>query len=344
MKDPKNLLTNNPQYEKFSALIKNSAEGIRQYSLLKTSYEMGLFDRAVTPKTSAELAKILGYQEAMFELFCEALAEMGLLVKEGKAYKNSPITNSFLCHSSPYCKANTLKINKEIMEQWNQLDLILKNGPIVQTWREFFADKRLFSIAEWAEGSAVSDTMKAVTARLDVKRWRCLIDLGGGHGLFAIAFTALNPQLEAYVYDLPDIVPAAEKYIKEYGAKNVHTMAGDFYKDDIGQDYDAVFSSITPICFDPTLISKLVQALKPDGDLILRRFKDSTRESAVDTLEWNFLTWQGKKIGSKPRTSGDVLNSDAYVKQLKSAGLTVFDAVSVDKDTEIVFAKKQPKA
>ena len=38
-----------------------------------------------------------------------------------------------------------------------------------------------------------------------------MIDLGGGHGLYAIALAALNPALEAYVFDLPLVIPTNER-------------------------------------------------------------------------------------------------------------------------------------
>ena len=40
----------------------------------------------------------------------------------------------------------------------------------------------------------------------EFKEARKLLDLGGGHGLYAITFTKSNPNLGAYVFDFPDVV------------------------------------------------------------------------------------------------------------------------------------------
>jgi hypothetical protein len=109
---------------------------------------------------------------------------------------------------------------------------------------------------------SLSNTIKVIIAPLDLQRWRRLLDIGGGHGLCAIAFTSLNPQLEAFVFDLPRIIPITNKYIEAYRAERVHALPGDFYKDNLGRNYDAIFSSFNQSCNDPVLIPKLVQALK----------------------------------------------------------------------------------
>lgn len=340
MKDAKNLLTPISHYKEFSSLIKKSTEGLKQYNLLITAWDIGLFDHTINPKTSLELTQILGCSEAMIQMFCDALVDIGLLDKTNKTYKNSPMANNFLCHSSSYNMANKLEIIRENINQWNQLPRILKNGPIIGTYNEFFSETRLNSIAEWAEASSIANTVKAVNASLDVQRWSRLIDLGGGHGLFAIAFAALNPRLEAFVFDLPNILQVAERYIKEYKAERVHTFPGDYFKDDIGHNYDVIFSSLNPTCYNPTLIPKMVQALKPGGDLVIRRFKDSFREGAMETLDWNLLTWEGKKVGGKPRTADNFLDRRDYVRHLKLAGLKVIDTFSVDEVSEVIVACK----
>jgi protein-L-isoaspartate O-methyltransferase len=182
--------------------------------------------------------------------------------------------------------------------------------------------------------------MNTIKTQLKPQRWRRILDLGGGHGLYAIAFTGLNSKLEAVVFDLPKIVQVTRKYVDAYNAERIHIIPGDFYKDDIGRDYDAVFSSFNQSCSDPVLIPKLVQALKPGGDLILRRFKDSSRDGALKVLDWNLVHFEGKKIGSKPHSSGKVMSREGYIEQLKAAGFTGINVVSVDEISEIIFARK----
>ena len=205
---------------------------------------------------------------------------------------------------------------------------------------DLFGANWLRGIAEWAETGSVADVLNVVKSHVNVQHWMRLIDLGGGHGLYAIGFTALNPRLRAYVYDLPKVAPVTKEYIEEYGANRVQILSGDFIKDDIGKGYDAVFSSFNPSSSEPTMIQKIVDALAPGGDLILRRFKDSSREGALQRLDWNLQGFEGKKIGSRPHSSDHFVNKETYMEKLKASGLYVAGTFSVDDFSEITFARK----
>ncbi len=342
MKNAKNLLFSfTPNSKEYSSLLNCSIEGLKRFNLIITAYDAGLFELTTTPKTSQALAKDLGSShEVMVQLFCDALVEIGLMTKSNGAYVNSPLTATYLCKDSPHYMRHSLHNMKLNAGRWALLSSILKNGPIMQERDDFFGSNWLYSIAEGAEAGSVANTLNVVTAHVDPKRWLRLLDLGGGHGLYAIGFTALNPKLEAYVFDLPKAVPIAKEYINAYNANNVHVITGDFNKDNIGQGYDAVFSSFNQSCFDPTFIPKIVQSLAPNGDVILRRFKDSTRTGALATLDWNLHGFEGKKIGSKPHSSDSTVDRETYLKHLAASGLKVLGTFTVDEISEITFAQK----
>ena len=80
----------------------------------------------------------------------------------------------------------------------------------------------------------------------EFKNAKKLLDLAGVHGLYAIGFSMLNKNLKCYVFDLPNVIEETKKFIKKYNAKNVFTIAEDFYKDDIGKGYDIIFCSYNP--------------------------------------------------------------------------------------------------
>jgi hypothetical protein len=342
MKQAKNLLIpSSPKFEEFSSLINNSIDGLKRYNLILTALDAKLFEHTSTPKTACALADELGdYHKTMVSLFCEALVEIGLLVKQNDVYVNSPLTQTYLCDTSPHYMSHALQNMKLNANHWSLLPVILKNGPIMQERKTRFGENWLKGIAEWAEAGSVFTTLKVITTHLKAERWRKLLDLGGGHGLYAIGFTALNPALEAFVFDLPAVMPVTEEYIDAYNAKRVHFLSGDFYKDDIGQGYDAIFSSFNQSCSDPVLVTKIVQALAPGGEVILRRFKDSSREGALKILDWNLQGFEGKKIGSKPHSSDTAVNRGDYLKQLEASGLKILGTFPVDENSEITFAHK----
>jgi precorrin-6B methylase 2 len=342
MKTPKDLLTSpNPPSQELSSLLEKSAEGLKKYHLILTAWEAGVFEHAVTPKTAKQLSEELcGCHEVMLQLFLDALSEVGLLTKTADTYTNSSLSSTYLTCSSPYYMEHAFQNMKTNIDRWTLLPSIIKTGPIKGARSDFFNQDWLVSIAENARAGTVANVLNIITTHLNPQNWKRLLDLGGGHGLYAIAFTALNPNLEAYVFDLPQMVPIAERYIKEYNADRVHAVPGDFYKDSIGDGYDVIFSSFNQSCGDPALIKIMVEALAPGGYLVLRRFKDSSREGALKTLDWNLLGFEGKKIGSKAHSSGEVVDQKAYLTQLETAGLIILGTYSVDVISEITFAQK----
>ncbi len=342
MKNPKDLLTPlSPNSSDFTSLINGSIDGLKRYYIIMTALDVGLFERMVTRKSAQALSEELGgYHPLMMEMFCDTLVELGLLTKQEDTYVNSELANTYLSQKSPHYMKATLQNLKSNVDRWTTLPNILKNGPIMQKRDDLFGANWLKGIAEWAEVGSVAQTLNVVKNHVNVQSWMRLLDLGGGHGLYAIGFTALNPRLKAYVYDLPRVAPVTKEYIKEYGANRVQILSGDFTKDDIGQSYDAIFSSFNPSCNEPAMLQKIINALSPGGDLILRRFKDSSREGALQRLDWNLQCFEGKKIGSSPHSSGRFVNRETYMEKMKASGLYIVGTFSVDDISEITFARK----
>ncbi|MCW4025722.1 MAG: acetylserotonin O-methyltransferase [Candidatus Bathyarchaeota archaeon] len=342
MKDPKTLLTSpSPDSKVLSALLENSTEGLKISYLITTAWEIGLFEHTTSPKNPKTIAQELGgYHETMMGLFCDALVEVGLLTKQDDTYLNASLTSTYLCRNSPHYLSQILKNTQANINRWTQLPQIIKNGPLPHVRTDFFNENWLIGIAEWAAAGAVANTLRVVSEHIDPQPWRRLLDLGGGHGLYAIAFTALNPNLAAYVFDLPKMMQVTQKYVKEYDAQRVHILPGDFYKDSIGQDYDVIFSSFNQSCSDPNLLGKMVEALVPGGYVVLRRFTDASREGALKTLDWNLLGFEGKKIGSKSHSSDAVMDQKTYLEQLENMGLSLLGTFPLDKMSEITIARK----
>ncbi|XHH09936.1 MAG: methyltransferase [Candidatus Bathyarchaeia archaeon] len=342
MKNAKNLIApSKPSSAEFSTLMNSSLDGLKRYTVIMTALDAGLFECTITPKTFQTVAEELGaYHPLMIQMLCETLVELNLLVKQGETYVNAPLTVAYLCEKSPYYMKNSLQNMKMNANRWAQLPVIIKKGPIIQQRQNIFNQTWLGGIAEWAEAGSVANTLNVIAKKIDTQHWKRLLDLGGGHGLYAIGFTALNPYLEAYIFDLPRVAPLTNEYIKQYSANRAHFIPGDFTKDDIGEGYDVIFSSFNQSCNDPEMIPKIIQALAPSGDLILRRFKDSSREGAMQTLDWNLQGFEGRKIGSKPHSSDRVVDRATYLKRLVESGLNVLETVSVDEISEITFARK----
>jgi SAM-dependent methyltransferase len=99
-----------------------------------------------------------------------------------------------------------------------------------------------------------------------------MLDLGGGHGIFAFYMVRESRDMNAVIFDLPAVEKTAAGFIDAYGmGDRVRTMAGDYLKDPIGEGYDLVWASAA-LTFAKgdlaNLVSKIHDAVKPGGYFI----------------------------------------------------------------------------
>lgn len=163
--------------------------------------------------------------------------------------------------------------------------------------------------------------------------------------MYAIAFSMINPDLKCFVFDLPHVVKETKKYIEKYGAKNVHTIQGNFFKDKLGSDYDIVFSSFHPGGKNPDVARKIARALKKGGLYFNKQCfhpendqRDSLEEILED-LEWNFSTFRPRR-GEKIYTFQGDLSLNEYKEHLKNLGFEILEIHNFNKMDKMLVARK----
>ncbi|WP_218188079.1 class I SAM-dependent methyltransferase [Desulfosarcina cetonica] len=101
---------------------------------------------------------------------------------------------------------------------------------------------------------------------------RRLLDIGGGHGLYAIALCQANPHLEATVLDKPFVIKTTMRYVTDFGMQNrIVAQAGDITEDDFGSGYDIVIVSHLLYKFRKNLapiFDNVCACLNPGGLLV----------------------------------------------------------------------------
>jgi cyclopropane fatty-acyl-phospholipid synthase-like methyltransferase len=125
-----------------------------------------------------------------------------------------------------------------------------------------------------------------------------MLDLGGGPGSYAIAFSKTYPYLKAVVFDQDEqaLRIAREDIIKERLEDRIHLKKGDFLKDDIGHDYDLVLLSSIIHAFGEEeniyLLSKVKKSLKDGGQVVIKDFildESKTKPVSAATFAINML-------------------------------------------------------
>jgi predicted O-methyltransferase YrrM len=78
-----------------------------------------------------------------------------------------------------------------------------------------------------------------LASRVDLSKAKCLLDIGGGTGLYSIAFLQRYPKLRAMVFDRPAVLKVAAEFARDCGvAERLECVAGDMFADDLPAECD----------------------------------------------------------------------------------------------------------
>ena len=132
---------------------------------------------------------------------------------------------------------------------------------VTQTYSDLMAD---------SQGLVAQDTLRMV----DLSGVTCLLDVGGGSGAFLLAVADAYPSVGLKLFDLPDVVPAAEARFAAAGqGGRLSLHGGSFRSDSLPLGADAV--SLIRVLYDHAddtvraLLSKIYDTLPPGGRLII---------------------------------------------------------------------------
>lgn len=282
-----------PPVKDKSKYLRDLANGFEKGQIFLTALELDVFTLLQTPMNAKNMSDELQTQPGLTMRFLDVLAALDLLSKEGDRYRTSHDVAPFLVKDAPYA-ARYLKFGIKSRETWMRLSEILKTGPTgEEDGHSHNYDQE--SIDWMARGSLLGrlqGTVRQMKALPEFTNADKLIDLGGGHGLFGIAFAQENQNLSVVIFDKPDVTPMTQTYIDRYNmGERVTTLSGDYTKDDLGSDYDIAFEacSFGGNSEDSKSFYRQVWKALRDGGLFVRlTFTiDDDRTGPLSSLIWD---------------------------------------------------------
>jgi SAM-dependent methyltransferase len=146
---------------------------------------------------------------------------------------------------------------------------IFKEG--IESAMEFEESARSLTLALAGRARNVAP---ALAERCPLDDARVLLDVGGGTGIYSIAWLLRHPDLHAIVWDRPEVLKVALEMAGSFGvADRLEARPGDMFKDDVPEGSDAILLSNVlhdwdvPDC--KTLVSRCASALRPGGRLLI---------------------------------------------------------------------------
>ena len=303
------------------------------FCVLQAMAQEDLFTAFTHPTSATSVAKERGYSQGMLEHMCDICANSGFLTKKNELYQITPAAHTYLTKSSEYSQCASLKSMSFSLETlWFSLADRLHQGPFEFDQAQFYHDSSLPAMAASTLCGRIQDTIGEISSLKEFMQWRRILDIGGGHGLYAIALAAKNPQMTAIVQDFSEVTLLAEENIRSYGMEQqVKTLSGDYLECDLGepQSYDMVFASSTPAGAMDIMSSRIAEILKPGGYFITVQPSEDNSDDVFSELEWLLWTFSGI---TEPKTVWKKKNPfppPGFIEHLSGLGLSLIKTVVI---------------
>jgi SAM-dependent methyltransferase len=252
------------------------ATGFMAAKHLFAANQLGLFEAlADAPATLDALAARCGLTTRATRISADAMTALGLLEREGDAYRNSPVAATFLSGRTPADLRPLLRFwDKVSYPTWENLSSVLSTGPSQDLSK---VSGEIQELAQAGIAAATAGPLRALVTTVDLSDRRRLLDIGGGNGSWSIGLAGANPHLRATVLDLPTVTPIATQMIVKAGLSDrVTARAGNALRDQLPTGHDVCLVANLIHYFGPddnrTLLANARAAVEPGGRLLIADF------------------------------------------------------------------------
>ncbi len=319
--------------------ILDIALSFQKSRILLAGFELGIFNALGNEsRTSAETADLIGCDQKGTDRLMNALCSMGLLEKNGSAFANTPAALNYLCEGTPGYLSG-LHHTASLYKSWATLDdAVRAGGTVIDRERREGRNLENFIAAMHRRASR---TAASHVAAIDISSVNTMIDIGGGSGVYAMAFARMKESLRAVVFDLPEVIDITGRYVAAEGLSDrVSTMAGNYLTDQFGHGYDLAFMSaivhINDLDQNRSLVERAVKALNPGGYIVISdhvMYEDRSGPLPAAIFALNMLVnTQG----------GDTYTESEIQSWFEQSGCIDYRRIDIGPGTAFLIARKPP--
>lgn len=240
------------------------------FRALRAALRLGVFEELAKGRRDAgTLAREIGAEPGAVGALLALLEAAGHVRRVPGGYANSASTARWLI--GPGSIGAFVRIWTEVaFDEWSDLESSVRSGGPATHMHDWLGARGHWPLFNAAMADLARAAADPVAAALPLDGAGSVIDLGGSHGLYAIALCRRHPALRATVFDLPVALERARENVAAAGVADRVTLApGDMLGDEIAGPYDAALMFQLVHYFDDdrllTLLRKVRAALRPGG-------------------------------------------------------------------------------
>ncbi len=319
--------------------IREFASSFQKSRILLSGFELDLFTNVdESGSTAYQIACKLNLDIHACDRLLNALASLGFLTKQNLLFFNTPESYCFLSKRSPDYLGGLMHTN-HLWNTWSNLTKVVKTGKSAHPEEiNVRGDDWLFAFISAMHDRATKQAPGQLSG-LDISDVRSLLDVGGGSGAYSMEFVSRKPDMEATVFDLPNVVPITRHFVDKEGfSGKIQTCTGDYTTENLPEGFDLVFLSAiihsNSLEVNGDLIKKCFKALNKNGKIIIQDWimnNERTKPTAGAIFAINML------VGTE---AGDCFTEEEVFGMLETAGFGNITRVEFESGLSQVIARK----
>jgi ubiquinone/menaquinone biosynthesis C-methylase UbiE len=295
---------------------------------------------AELPRSLTDLRNKLGLAERPAIVLVTALRACGLLVMDGQGRLDlSPLAREHLTPGGKFEIGDYVGLAAQSPAVLEMVERLRTNRPAgasadqagaafifregLESAMEQEASARHLTLALAGRAKNVAPVLAEKYPLHGAKR---LLDIGGGTGIYSIAWLQRHPELRAIVFDRPEVLKVASEMAQAYGVGDrLECQPGDMFSDPLPRDVDVVLLSNVLHDWDvsecQTLINRAAGVLSSGGRLLIHDvFLNDALDGPLPIAYYSAALFR--------LTEGRAYSAGEYRNWLTSAGLLPGEVVS----------------
>ncbi|MCX6923212.1 MAG: methyltransferase [Verrucomicrobia bacterium] len=313
-------------------------------AVLAAAAELDLFSAlASAPLPAAELARTLECDLRGLTILLDALAGLRLLDKSGSNYALPAGLNAFLTHDGTQSVLAMAQHQAHCLRNWAQLARVVKTGHPAECLPSVRGQDGAQEAFIGAMHNVSAPNAEEVIRAVQPLQFQHLLDIGGASGTWTIAFLRACLSAQATLFDLPHVIPMAQRRLAAAGlGMRVKLAPGDFMHDALPPGADLAWVSAivhqNSRAQNRALFTKVYAALVPGGRIAIRDILmevDRTRPVSGALFAVNMLV---------ATEGGGTFTFAELQEDLETAGFAKVALVRQDEAMNSVVIAKKPAA